>query len=142
MTIRDYLRRRMMLVPPLTIGGSVACSVLLYFWQGGRYTHTERDTWLSLGVMGVVAVVTGVQFLSQSRLRCPLCHQSLSKIALLFAWDQGQAARLSPLWPEPRPSYARIGRAGLKRTYQAYQIVFDHERTLSGKRRLPGTAIP
>ena len=92
MTIRDYLRRRMIFVRPVEIGGVVACFVLLNFWQGGRHTHTERNTWLSLGVLGVVAVVIGVEFLSKSRLRCPSCHQSLSKIALLFAWTKDKPA--------------------------------------------------
>ena len=82
----------MMLVRPASIGGLVACFVLLHFWQGGRYTKTERDTWLSLGVLGVVAVVIGVQFLSQSRLRYPSCHQRLSKIGLLFARTKDKPA--------------------------------------------------
>ncbi len=92
MTIREYLRRRMVLVRPVATVGAVACFVLLLFWQDGRYTHTERNTWLSLAVMGVVAVVIGVQLRSQSRLKCPSCHQSLSKIALLFAWTKDKPA--------------------------------------------------
>jgi hypothetical protein len=91
MTIREYLRRRMVLVRPVSTVGLVACFVLFLFWDG-RHTQAEHNTWILLGVAGVIAVVIGVQFRSQSRLECPSCHQSLSKIALVFAWTKDKPA--------------------------------------------------
>jgi hypothetical protein len=92
MTIREYLRRRVVLVRPVSTVCSVACFVLFLFWQDDRHSQTDRNTWLSLGVMGVLALAIGVQLLSQSRLKCPSCHQSLSKIALVFAWTKDKPA--------------------------------------------------
>jgi uncharacterized membrane-anchored protein len=86
MTIRDYLRRRVALIKPVSTAGTLALLVLGFRLRGERYHPAPGDAWVYAAMLAVVGTVLVVLLWGQARLRCPRCGQNLSKLALLFAY--------------------------------------------------------
>jgi len=90
-TIRDYLKRRVSLVKPVALGGLGLAFVLLLRMHGQVSRPAPGDARVALAVLAIIATVIAVQLWSQSRLKCPRCGKSLSKLALILAYVPSKA---------------------------------------------------
>jgi hypothetical protein len=89
---RAYLKKRMALLKPVSIGGLVLGGALALDLRGTRHHPDPRDIWIYVALLAIVAIVLATQFVLQVRLSCPRCKQSLSHVALLFAWTKDKPA--------------------------------------------------
>jgi hypothetical protein len=86
--MRAYLKKRMALLKPVSISGLLLGAALASDLRGTRSHPDPRDTWIYVVLLAIVAIVLATQFVLQFPLKCPRCKQSLSHVALLFAWTK------------------------------------------------------